>query len=410
MLTLPMQCYICGSATPIMVMSLGDQPPSDAFLRPEDLDKPEAKYPLDLFFCETCSLVQLGFAVDPDLLFRDYVYNTGTNNSLRANFKALVENIIPRFGLTEGDFVIDVGSNDGTLLENYLPHHIKVLGIDPSSSTSLAQEKGVSTLVDYFNEDTAKKVLAEYGKAKVITGTNVFAHVVGLDSFMRGIIELLDDKGVFISENGYVVDMIEGLQYDSIYHEHLRYYSVTSLVSLFTRFGMEIIDVERIPSHGGSIRVFAAKKSTFPISESVAALLALEKEKGYTRKEVYQKFAEDVADTKTKLCEIISSLKREGTRIVGIGAPAKGNTLLNYCGLDAKVIDYLAEKSPLKIGRYSPGMHIPVVDEARLFEEQPEAAILLSWNLAEELKKKLREKGYRGKFIVPNPIPRILPD
>ena len=405
-----MQCYICGSAAPIRVMSLGDQPPSDAFLRPEDLNKPEAKYPLDLFFCETCSLVQLGFAVDPDVLFRDYVYNTGTNNSLRANFKALVEGIIPRFGLAKGDFVIDVGSNDGTLLENYIPHGINVLGIDPSSSTSLAKERGIPTFVDYFNEETAKKVLAEYGKAKVITGTNVFAHVVELDSFMRGIVELLDEKGVFISENGYVVDMVEGLQYDSIYHEHLRYYSVTALAALFERFDMEMIDIERIPSHGGSIRVYAAKKHSFPVSESVAALLSMEKEKGYTHKEAYLKFAKDVADTRTKLCEIISSLKRDGARIVGIGAPAKGNTLLNYCGLDAKIIDYLAEKSELKIGRYSPGMHIPVVDEARLFEEQPEAAILLSWNLAEELKKKLREKGYRGTFIVPNPVPRLLPD
>jgi SAM-dependent methyltransferase len=389
-------------------LSLGHQPPSDAFLKKEDLGKPEITYPLDLFFCSACMLVQLGYAVDPDILFRDYVYNTGSNNSLKANFKALVDTIISEYRLEAGGFVIDIGSNDGTLLENYLPHNIKVLGIDPSSATSLALEKGIPTLVDYFTAETAVKVRKEKGEAKIITATNVFAHVKELDSFMRGVKEILDEKGVFISENGYVVDMIKGMQYDAIYHEHLRYYSVTALCVLFERYDMEVINVERIPSHGGSIRVYAVHKGALPVSKNVAALCALEKEHGFTSLARYQTFANEVVATKLALLDIIYTFKKKGARIFGIGAPAKGNTLLNYCKLDTTIVDCLTEKSALKIGLYSPGMHIPVVDDKYLFDEQPEAALLLSWNLADELVPKIRQKGYKGVFIIPNPVPRSI--
>lgn len=403
-----MKCSVCGNEGTEQFLSLGDQPPSDAFLTEEQLGKPEPAYPLDLYFCPTCSLVQLGYAVDPDLLFRDYVYNTGTNNSLKVNFKALVEHIIETYRLKAGDFVIDVGSNDGTLLANYLPAGIKILGIDPSSSTSIALENGIPTLVDYFNAEIAAKTKQEYGTARVITATNVFAHVDALDSLMRGVVELLDEDGVFISENGYVVDMVEGMQYDSIYHEHLRYYSVTALTTLFDRYGMEIIDVEHIPSHGGSIRVYAARKGAHLVSERVQGFRENEQNGGFTKLPRYQQFAEDVAAIKVALVDIITDFKKGGARIVGIGAPAKGNTLLNYCKLDTSTVECLTEKSELKIGLYSPGMHIPVIDEAYLFEEQPEAALLLSWNLADELIPKIKAKGYNGKFIIPNPVPKVI--
>lgn len=402
-----MVCTVCGSSAPNKFLSLGHQPPSDAFVTKEQLESPEVTYPLDVLFCKTCSLVQLGYAVDPDVLFRDYVYNSGTNNSLRANFKNLVDRLAAKYNLAPGDFVVDVGSNDGTLLEHYLPYGIQVLGIDPSSATSLAIKKGIPTLIDYFNVDTAKKARREYGAARIITATNVFAHVRELDSFMRGLLELLGEDGVFISENGYVVDMVEGMQYDAIYHEHLRYYSVTSLTALFARYGMEMIDVERIPSHGGSIRVFASKKGSRPVSGNVDALRTLEEKSGFTALPRYEEFAKNVRATKVALLDIVRNLKKGGARIFGIGAPAKGNTLLNYCKLDETHIDCLVEKSALKIGLYSPGMHIPVVDESHLFEEQPGAALLLSWNLAEELIPKIRKQGYKGTFIIPNPVPRI---
>lgn len=402
-----MKCYTCHNDVLIKFLSLGHQPPSDAFLKPEDLNKGEVTYPLDLFFCQKCALVQLGYAVDPEILFRNYVYSTGTNNALKANFHALVESIMQKFKLVKGDLAVDVGANDGTLIENYIPHGVSILGIDPSSVALSAKERGLPMIVDFFNEEVAKRAVREFAKAKVITATNVFAHVVDLDSFMHGITALLDDKGVFISESGYVVDMLEGMSYDQIYHEHLRYYGLTPLVALFERFDMEVIDVEHIASHGGSIRVYAAKKGAHAIDERVKAMLESEKNKGYTQIDAYHAFAKRIVDTKFKLLKIIFELKSSGQRIVGIGAPAKGNTLLNYCKLDPDMIDYLTEKSQLKIGRVSPGVHIPVVDEARLFEEQPEAALILSWNIAEELIPKLRALGYKGKFILPNPVPMI---
>ena len=238
----------------------------------------------------------------------------------------------------------------------------------------------------------------------------MFAHVDDLDSFMDGVTTLLSDDGIFISESGYVVDMIEGMQYDSIYHEHLRYYGVKPLVALFLRFGMEIIDIERITTHGGSIRVSAAKKGARGKTDSVTQFLAKEETSGYHSLPAYSAFAEKIVATKHKLLRLIFDLKEKGEHIVGVGAPAKGNTLLNYCKIDTDMIDYLTEKSALKIGLYSPGMHIPVIDEKRMFEDSPEAALLLSWNIADELKKKLREKGYKGKFITPNPTPKILDD
>ena len=403
-----MRCHICKAENPERFLSLGHQPPSDAFLKREELERPEISYPLDVYFCSACSLVQLGYTVDPEILFRDYVYNTGTNNALRANFKELVDEIIKAYSLKKDDFVVDIGSNDGTLLENYAPRGIRALGIDPSSATNIAIEKGIPTDVVFFNESEAQTVAERDGKPKVITATNVFAHVKELDSFMRGVTTLLAPNGVFISESGYVVDMIEGMQYDSIYHEHLRYYSVTSLAVHFERFQMEIVNVERIPSHGGSIRVYAARKGAHPASPSVQKLVSMEKQKGYTALPIYTKFAKDIAKTKSALLGIIFGLKKKNYRIAGIGAPAKGNTILNYCKLDTDMIGYLAEKSALKIGLYSPGMHIPVAHESRLCEDQPEAALLLSWNLADELMPKFRKAGFRGQFIVPNPIPRLV--
>ncbi len=403
-----MICYICKSSNLTQFLSLGHQPPSDAFVKANELNLPKTNYPLELFYCSICTLVQLGYEVDPEILFRDYVYNSGSNNALRENFKILVAHIVDRYALTPDDLAVDIGSNDGTLLENYLPFGVRILGIDPSSVTSIAIAKGIPTLVDFFNNESAREATSKYGKAKIITGTNVFAHVADLDSFMRGVDELLASDGIFITESGYVADMVEGMQYDSIYHEHLRYYSVRSLMTLFENFSMEIIDIEKIESHGGSIRVYAARKGARSISPRVAELCGEEEAQGYHRLDTYSAFAKNIVDTKFKLLELVLGLKKSGARIVGIGAPAKGNTLLNYCKLDPDMIDYLAERSPLKIGLYSPGMHIPVVDEARILEEQPEAAIILSWNIADELVSKLRKIGYTGKFIIPNPIPRII--
>lgn len=403
-----MHCFICKNNRLFKFLDLGDQPPSDAFLRKEDLGKPEAKYPLALYLCERCGLVQLGFIVDPKILFRDYVYTTGMNNSLRANFKALVEELVSRYALTPNDFAIDIGSNDGTLLENYASYGVKTLGIEPSSAGALAKEKGILTEVAFFTEDTALRVGKKHGKAKVITATNVFAHVADVDSFMRGITAVLHERGVFVSESGYLLDMIETLGYDAMYHEHLRYYSIRPLTTLFEQFGMEVFDVERITSHSGSIRVYASFKGAYPKNASVGKLLALEEKKDLYVLKTFIEFARRVYAHRDALTALLADIKKSGKRIVGIGAPAKGNTLLNFCGITPETVDCILEKSALKIGLFTPGTHIPVVGEEYLFAEQPEYALILAWNIAHELMLKFRQEGFNGRFIIPFPEPRTV--
>ncbi len=403
-----MQCFICSGRNLFKFLDLGEQPPSDAFLRKEDLEKPEAFYPLALYFCEDCSLVQLGYVVDPNILFKDYVYTTGTNNSLRENFKNLVEKIIERFKLTKKDLAIDIGSNDGTLLENYLPYGIKILGIDPSSAADIAVKKGLPTIVDFFNEKTAEKAKSDYGEAKVVTATNVFAHVDKLDFFVRGVKNLLSSDGVFVSESGYLLDFIEQAAYDAVYHEHLRYYSLKPLQRLFNKFGLEIFDAERIPTHNGSIRVYAAKTGAYPKTGAVEGLKQLEESAGLYKKEIMADFARRAREHAVTFKQTLLDIKKSGKRIVGIGAPAKGNTLLNFCKIGPDLIDCLLEKSELKIGLFAPGTRIPVLSEEILFNEHPDYAVILSWNIAEELIPKLKNKGYAGKFIIPFPEIKII--
>lgn len=404
-----MSCFICKKKNLFKFLSLGHQPPSDAFLTEETLGEAEATYPLDLFLCEDCHLVQLGYIVDPKILFpADYAYNSGTNKILRDHFKNFATQLISRYKLSDKDLVVDIGSNDGTLLESYAPHPVKILGIDPSGVTVLAIKKGQPTIVDFFNEKTALAARKKVGPARIITATNVFAHVDDLHSFMKGIKALLAKDGVFVSESGYTHDVVKDLQYDFIYHEHLRYYTLKPLVALFEKFGMEVIDAERVPIHGGSIRVHAARKGAHPVSPNVKKILAEEKKAGLYEKKTYLAFAKAVEKTKLQLQKILIDIKHAGHRIVGIGAPAKGNTLLNYCKIDTHIVSYLVETSDLKIGKYTPGMRIPVKNESELFKDQPEYALLLSWTIAPILIRKLREKGFKGRFIVPAPKPTIL--
>ena len=391
-------CQICNSNKLYKFLSLGHQPPSDGFLTEEKLKELEIHYPLDLYFCEGCNLVQLGHVVDPSVLFTEsFIYTTGSNKELVDNFHSLIENIIDRFNISSEDLAVDIGSNDGTLLENYIPYNIKVLGIDPSKAAELAIKKNLPTMQNFFNEETAKNILHEHGKAKVITATNVFAHVKELDSFMNGIKLLLDDKGVFIEESGYLPDLISKTEYDAIYAEHLRYYSLKPLIYLFNKFEMDVFDAEKIKTHGGSLRVFVCKKGNFPISEDISRILRGEKEFGLYSKEVYEEFAKKVLLNREKLRSILFKIKEEGGKIVGIGAPAKGNTLLNFCKIGNETIDCLLEKENLKLGMYSPGMHIKVVEESILFnEQQPSHALLLIWNLKDIIIPKLKEKGFKG--------------
>ena len=402
-----MKCGICKSSNLFNFLSLGHQPPSDAFLTMEELGKPETYYPMDMYFCENCNLVQLGYIVDPKVLFHEgYVYSTSSNKDLIKNFNELTKMLVDRFSLSGNDLAIDIGSNDGTLLSGYKGSGVKVLGIEPTANADRAIASSIPTLRRFFNRDTADFVSKVYGKAKMITATNVFAHVDDVHEFMESIKLILSDNGVFVSESHHLLSLINEMQYDSFYHEHLRNYSVKPLINLFNLHDMDIFDVEMISSHGGSIRVFACHKGIYPILDSVNNVINIETKAGLYDKKTFVDYAKKVENCRDDLKDLLFKLKREGKEVVGIGAPAKGNTLLNYFNIRGEV-SCLLETSPLKIGMYSPGCHIPVVDEKYLFEKNPEYGLLLSWNIKDIIIPKLREKGYTGKIIVPVPTLHI---
>ena len=403
-----MNCSICKNKNLFRFLSFGHQPPSNSFLKEKYLNKPEIYYPLDVYFCEACFLVQLGYHVDPKTLFKEYVYTTGMNNSLVKNFKELVGKLINKFNLTKNDFVVDIGSNDGTLLKNYLGNNIKILGVEPSNAADIAIKSGIPTIKEFFNKEAALKIKKNFHRAKIITATNVFAHVKELTSFIQGVKELLTDDGVFVCESHYLLNLIARMQWDSIYHEHLRYYSLKPLIYLFNIFDMDLFDAEKIITHGGSIRFYVCKKRAYQKSRNMKKLLKAEIANGLYKKNTYAEFEKKVFLHKLKIQEMLRAIRSKGKRIAGIGAPAKGNTFLNYCNITSDIMDYIVEKSDLKIGLYTPGMHLKVVSEDLLFKEQPDYALLLSWNIADEIIPKLKILGYKGKIIVPLPSPYIV--
>ena len=395
------ECQVCNRDNLTEVLDLGMHPPSDAFLSEHNL-KNETIAPLKILFCRDCLLVQLSHAVDPKLLFgEDYIYRSGYNKHLKNHFQLLAQKLINEFNLNENNFVVDIGANDGTLLEGYLPRKIKVLGVEPSSVAKTLEEKKIPFAKEFFNEQTAKNIVQKYGKANAITATNVFAHVKDLKGFMAGINILLDDKGIFLQESHYLLDMIKDLQYQEIYLEHLRYYSLSSLINLFNIFGLEVFDAERIDTHGGSIRTLVCKKGAFPIRDSIKIILAQEDAIKLNSIKTFDEFKNKVHRQKTYLNALLQKIKSENKSIVGLAAPAKGNTLLNFCKINSEILDYLVDTSEFKIGKFSPGMHIEIVNEAKMMRDQPDYILLLSWDIKDILIPKLKSKGYNGKFILP---------
>lgn len=392
-------------------LSLGPTPLANGFLKKEQLQFRESYYPLDVYFCENCDLVQLMDVVPPEVMFRKYPYLSSMTNTLRTHFAMLAKEIVERFDLDSDSLVVDIGSNDGTLLKSFRSLNCNTVGVEPATNIAkIAQEAGIETVNDFFSETVASKVSRAKGKAKVITGTNVFAHVNDLDGLLRGISTLLDDNGVFVIEVPYLVDLIERREFDTIYHEHLSYYALRPLVVLFKRFNMRIVDVKRIGIHGGSIRVYIQKtKSKGPTAETVAELLTIEKKLRLDVATTYFEFAQYVANVKDRLVRLLRQLKEEGNRIVGYGAAAKGNTLLNYCKIGSETIDYIVDKTPLKQGLYTPGTHIPIAPPEKILEDMPDYVLTLAWNFLDEiLQNEERYRGLGGKFIVPIPEPKII--
>jgi SAM-dependent methyltransferase len=402
-------CQVCGHAPLTTVLSLGYMPPVNQMVAIGETPRQQPWFPTDLLHCPECDLAQLGLAVDPVIIFPpEYPYTSGTTKVLRDNFADLYREASAMLKLGPRDLVIDIGSNDGTLLANFKDGGHRVLGIEPTDVGAIAVRRGIPTVSGYFTPALAAQVKREHGAARVVTAANCFAHIEDIHSVVEGIVDLLAPDGVFISESHYLIALIERLQYDTIYHEHLRYYSLSSLAHLLQMHGLEVFHARPIPSHGGSIRVYAARPGAQPVNESVAKMRGGEP-RGEAMLTRLKAFGEAVMLSKLRLLAMIRDLKENGGRICGISAPSRASTLVNYLGLDAAIIDYVCEiAGSLKIGKYMPGTSIPVLDESRLFADQPECAIIFSWHIADELAPKLRANGYRGKLLTPLPVPREL--
>ena len=402
-------CQVCGGVPLDDVLSLGYMPPVNQMVPIGQVPRQQPWFPTNLLYCQKCELVQLGLAVDPVIIFPpEYPYTSGTTKLLRDNFADLHREFAALLGLTDKDLVVDIGSNDGTLLSNFQNGGHRVLGIEPTDVGDFANSKGIPTVKRYFGAETARDVKREHGPARVVTAANCFAHIEDVHGIVDAIMEMLTPDGVFISESHYLIGLIDTLQYDTVYHEHLRYYSLTSLKHLLEMHDLEVFHARPIPSHGGSIRVYAARRGAHTVQDSVRHMLAAEP-RGDAMRKCLDKFQRDVVLSKLRLMAMLRDLKEKGARIAGISAPSRASTLVNYVGLDQGIIDYVCEiPGSLKIGKCMPGTQIPVVDESRLFADQPDCAVIFSWHIADELAPKLKAKGFRGQLITPLPEPRTL--
>ena len=405
-------CQLCDQRALEPVLFLGYLPPVNRLIPIGSLLEQEMWFPAELRYCPTCHLVQLGFAVDPSILFPpEYPYTSGTTRILRENFADLYRQIQKRFSLGPDDLVVDIGSNDGTLLRNFQEGGHRVLGIEPSLTAQLAESRGIPTQMTFFNRAAVERAKREFGSPRLVTATNVFAHIHNVHSVIDDIEALVGPEGIFVSESHYLRDLVETLQYDTIYHEHLRYYSLTSLRTLLQQHGLQVFSVERIPTHGGSIRVYASKSSAYPVDATVDQLLQEEATLGLANGAWINEFRQRVVESKLALYDTLIRLKRAGARVYGIGAPSRASTLITYLGLDDGILECVLEVSgSKKLNKYMPGTTIPVVDEARLYADQPSCVLLLSWHLASELCVALKRRGYRGDFLVPLPSPRLIPN
>lgn len=396
------ECRICKSKNVELFLDLGMQPLANSFLKQEKGFQTESKFPLAAYFCNDCSLAQLLDVVDKKQMFSDYIYFSSGMPKLSDHFKRYAEDVIDRF-LKPDDLVVEIASNDGILMKFFQDSGFKALGIDPAANVVKTAEKiGVETIVDFFSESLAQKLANSKGKAKAILANNVVAHIDDHHDLAKGVSKLLSEEGVFVFEAPYLIDMFENLTYDTIYHEHLSFLSVRPLQKLFSQYGMELFDIQIHPVQGKSIRGFVGKRGRHKIEKSVSDLVSKELEMKLDKFETYLALAERVREQKKKLLEILTELKAKGKKIAAYGAPAKGNTMLNFCGIGAEFLDYALEDLPAKQGLFTPGMHIPTKDSIFAHSHLPDYFLMLAWNYEKPILEK--EKAFRdagGKFIVP---------
>lgn len=396
-------CRGCGENRLDVVLSLGEQPLANRFLTADELTRPEPRYPLELAVCRGCSLAQITEVVPPEELFLDYPYFSSYSETVLASAEALVRRMVRKGGLGPHSLAMEVASNDGYLLQHYVRAGVPVLGIDPARNVvPAALARGVPTVATFFGEDLAEELRASGRRADVLHANNVLAHVPDIGGFLRGLSRILTGDGVAVIETPYLLDLVERLEFDTIYHEHLHYYSLTALDALLRRWGLAVVDVERTALHGGSLRVFAVPIGAARPMPTVTSLLEEEAVSGIGTADFFAGFAERVRRACTALAALLTDLKRQGARIAAYGAAAKGTVLLNTAGITAETVDFVADRSPHKQGRYMPGVHIPIVPPGRLMDEMPEFVLLLAWNFADEIvSQQARYRDAGGRFILP---------
>ena len=405
-------CLNCNTPLKHTFTDLGTSPLCEEFVKPENINRGQHFYPLHVFVCEECFLVQVDEYVSPEEIYSDYYYFSSYSDSWLKHAKDYVEMMINQYGISRDSFVVEIASNDGYLLQYFQEKKIPILGVEPSENVArVSIEKGITTEKVFFGESSARDLKARYRPADLILGNNVLAHVPKINDFIKGLDIMLADKGIMTFEFPHLLQLVENNQFDTIYHEHFSYFSLLTVQSIFKKHGMKIFDVQELSTHGGSIRIFVTKESNndFDVRENVKRIVGLEKQKGYMDVDFYRSFDQQVQCTKREILELLIDLKKKGRTIAGYGAPGKGNTLLNYCGIRRDFIDYTVDRNPNKHGYFLPGSLIPIYHPDKIMETEPDYVFILPWNLKDEIMDQIsyiREWG--GKFIIPIPEPVIL--
>ncbi len=404
-------CRFCKSPLKHIFVDLGMSPLCENFLGSGQLNHMEPFYPLRVYVCESCFLVQLEEYVSPEDIFNEYAYFSSYADSWLQHAKNYTDLMIERFGFNAESSVVEIASNDGYLLQYFVEKAIPVLGIEPARNVAkIALEKGIPTLVEFFGEKMAMDLVSKGKQADLLLGNNVLAQVPDLNDFVRGMKVLLKPQGIITIEFPHLVRLMEQNQFDTIYHEHFSYFSFITVEKVFAAHKLTIFDVEELPTHGGSLRIYArhAEDETRPLSESVTELRSREETLGLTRMVTYSAFSEQVKETKRKLLEFLIKVKREGKTVCGYGAPGKGNTLLNYCGIRTDFLDYTVDRNPYKHGKFTPGTHIPIFPPEKIQDTHPDYLLILPWNVKEEIMKQQSYiKEWGGQFIVPIPEVKV---
>ena len=404
-------CLVCAGSQVDEFLDLGSTALANKFPTADDLNQPEPRFPLRVGFCRGCGHVQLTELVPPAAMFTDYLYVSSASDTLRAHFADLAATLTSRHGLADGGLVIDIGCNDASLLCCFRDRGASTLGVDPAENLAeFSRETGIERYQGFFGADSAAEIVARWGRAALITATNTFPHIPDLAGFVAGLDTALAPGGAFVLEAHYLVDLLDQLAFDTVYHEHVSYWALGPMKRLFEDHGMEVVRAERLPIHHGQLRVTVRRRGEGEVHGSVAEVLAAERELGMDRFETWSAFAARVDRLKTEVVDCLRGLKAAGRRLAGYGAPAKGSTLLEFFGVGPDLLDFIADRSPLKQGRYTPGSHIPIVaPEALLEDPAPDHVLLLAWNFEDEIlaqQAEFRRRG--GKFILPVPEVRIV--